>query len=262
MPVRFQVDPDFYDHPKVLSMSDAAFALWTRAGSYCVAKHTDGFVADDVLSLFSETQRAAAPELVQRRLWRRIRGGYQFHQYGERNLTRARVEADREYDRERKQRQRKQARAANESTTNDHREAIDDPSKPRRENESGSTTAALGKPEPQAGSHDVPVGHPSDIRWDSERNPNRSVSVSVSESVSGSGHVVSAPPPRCPEHLTDPDPPPCGRCAEARRGRTTWEAEQAAYTVARDRKAPRCRTHPAELAHNCRSCAAELKGAA
>lgn len=229
MPVRFQVDPDFYDHPKVLSMSDAAFALWVRAGSYCVAKHTDGFVADDVLSLFSPTQQAAAPELVQRRLWRRVRGGFKFHEYEERNLTRARVEADREYDRERKQRQRKQARQ------ND---------------------------KPQVEHGNVPPGHPPDIRRDSDRNPNRSVSVSVSESVSGSGHGVSPPPARCPEHITDPNPPPCGRCAEARRGRGDWDAEQAAHAVYLDRNAERCRTHPTELAHNCRSCAAELKGAA
>jgi hypothetical protein len=29
MPIRFQVDPDFYDHPKTIGMSDAATALWS-----------------------------------------------------------------------------------------------------------------------------------------------------------------------------------------------------------------------------------------
>ncbi len=102
MPVRFQVDPDFYDHPKVLGMSDAAVSLWTRAGSYSVAKSTDGFITEDVLVQALRSALEVADELVQRGLWRRRKGGFQFHQWDGRNLTKARIEADREADRARK----------------------------------------------------------------------------------------------------------------------------------------------------------------
>lgn len=111
MPIRFQVDGDFYDHPKTIGLSDAAVALWTRAGSYSAAKLTDGFIAEHVLALVSRTPAEAADELVGRGLWRRVKGGYRFHQWEERgNLTKERVEDDRRSDRQRKRRQRQMAR--------------------------------------------------------------------------------------------------------------------------------------------------------
>jgi hypothetical protein len=169
MPVRFQVDPDFYDHPKTIGMSDSATALWVRAGSYSVAKLLDGFVPEDVLSLLSTVSAEAASELVGRGLWRRVKGGFRFHQWDARNLTRARVEADRDYDRERKRRVRQLARQNGNS---------------------------------QVDGQIVRTGHPPESGPDSERNPNRSVSVSVSESVSNPPtprRGKSAPP-------TDDDP--------------------------------------------------------
>jgi len=224
MPIRFQVDGDFYDHPKALGMSDAAVALWTRAGSYCVAKLLDGFVPEDALALLSRTPEEASGELVRRGLWRRVRGGFRFHQWDQRNLTRARVDADREYDRQRKQRERQAARA----------------------NGNG-----------QVNGNNVRTGHLPDTEPDSERSPNRSVSVSVSESVSGSGQAApraSPEPPRtCPEHLDDPDPPPCGRCADARRAHDRWESQRTARLAA----APKCRRHRGQPAHNCALCRAE-----
>lgn len=107
MPVRFQVDGDFYDHPKSIGLSDAAVALWTRAGSYSAAKLTDGFIAEHVLVLLSRAPTEAAEELVARGLWKRTKGGYRFHQWEERgNLTKERVENERRSDRQRKRRAR------------------------------------------------------------------------------------------------------------------------------------------------------------
>jgi hypothetical protein len=226
MPIRFQVDGDFYDHPKTIGMSDSAIALWTRAGSYCVAKLLDGFVPEDALRLLSEVPDEAASELVGRGLWRRVKGGFRFHQWDHRNLTRARVEADREYDRTRKQRERQAAR------------------------QNGNQ---------QVNANNVRSGHPPDTRPDSERSPNRSVSVSVSESVSGSGQAASRaspepePPRTCPEHDSNPNPPPCGHCADARRRHDRWQAAR----NARQATAPKCRTHRGQLAHNCALCRAE-----
>jgi hypothetical protein len=45
----------------------------------------------------------------------------------------------------------------------------------------------------------------------------------------------SPPPPRCPTHLEDPNPPNCGRCAEARRALDTWTLEQINTRAAAER---------------------------
>lgn len=106
MPIRFQVDADFYDHPKAIGLSDAATALWTRAGSYSAAKLLDGFVPEHALALLTQSSEEAPGELVRRGLWKRVRGGFQFHEWDERNLTRERVESHREADRDRKRAER------------------------------------------------------------------------------------------------------------------------------------------------------------
>lgn len=82
MSVRFQVEPDFYDHPKTAGMSDAAFSLWVRAGSYSAAKLTDGFVSESVLVHTLRSDAQVADELVERGLWRRRRGGWIFQPVG------------------------------------------------------------------------------------------------------------------------------------------------------------------------------------
>jgi hypothetical protein len=117
MPVRFQVDPDFYDHPKTAGMSDAAFSLWVRAGSYSAAKLTDGFIAESVLVHTLRSGTEVADELVERGLWRRRRGGFTFHEWNDRNLTKQRVESHNKSEAERKRRERQsrkpQARGGN-----------------------------------------------------------------------------------------------------------------------------------------------------
>lgn len=110
MPVRFQVDGDFYDHPKSIGLSDAAVALWTRAGSYSAAKLTDGFIVEHVLVLLSRTPEEAAEELVARGLWKRTKGGFRFHEWDHRNLTKERVELERAEARIRKRNQRRRDR--------------------------------------------------------------------------------------------------------------------------------------------------------
>jgi len=223
MPIRFQVDPDFYDHPKTLGMSDAAVALWTRAGSYSAAKLTDGFVADAALVRLSQSPLEAARELIRRGLWSRVKGGYRFHQWESRNLTRARVEAERDSDRQRKRRERQTARQ---------------------------------NPNPQVNNQIVRV----DSAPDSERSPPgiRGLSVSVSESVSGSGREASAPPPtRCRDHLITPAVGACGACGDARKAAEAWHAEKRA----RFDSGPKCRLHRGQPRDNCAPCASERKAA-
>jgi hypothetical protein len=234
MPIRFQVDPDFYDHPKSIGMSDAATALWVRAGSYSAAKLLDGFIAEHVLSTLSRSPEEASAELVARGLWRRIRGGFLFHQYAERNLTKADVEQDREYERNRK----RDRRAAEKAQVNGH-----------------SVPPGL------------PPGVPVVSHPDSAECPDGSVSVSVSvsESVLGgvgvpAGHETR-PPPHCRKH-PDGTTTPCRPCAAARNLAEAWDRGHAARKAARQRSAPRCQVpgHETEIAANCRLCAADAKG--
>lgn len=266
MPVRFQVDSDFYDHPKVIGMSDAAFALWVRAGSYSTAKLLDGFVSDDALSLFSQTQQDAAGELVRHGLWKRTRGGYQFHQWGERNLTRGRVEADREADRDRKRADRNGNRVTHTRLCNACGNAFVTHKSDAKYCSGRCRVKAHREVKQQVETEVVR----SDVRPESDRNPTGirpvSVSVSVSESVSGSGQASTAPnsraspptpePPRtCPNHETHPDPPPCGRCREARLTHDAWQRHRiGASSAARSTTAHQRATANAQAIAACDLC--------
>lgn len=235
MPVRFQVDPDFYDHPKTIGMSADAYKLWVRAGSFSAAKLLDGFLADDVITETLGADKAVADELCRRRLWKRVKGGYQFHEYGHRNLLKDRVEGDRERDRKRKRAERRDADPAEGQSS----KSQVDPGNVRTESER----------------------NPDGIPVESGRSPDGSVSVSESESVSGSGHAAAGgpePPPQCPKHLDDPDPPPCRACKAARIANEEWSIADAE----RRRNAPKCRHHRGQPAHNCALCRAEALGAA
>src|SRR5690606_37590637 len=87
---------------KVLAEAPAALALWTVAGSWSADNLTDGFVPDHQLPwLIPASAEELARTLVAARLWRRVRGGYQFHEWSKdgdgtrRNPTREEVKEDR-----------------------------------------------------------------------------------------------------------------------------------------------------------------------
>ena len=184
MPVNFQVWPDFYDHGKALGMSDAATALWVRAGSYSAAKLLDGFVPDAMLARLSQSPDKAAQELVKRKLWKRVRGGYQFHDWEERgNLTRERVEAERRADRQRK----RAKRAAIRGASGDQRDTNEAPSGNRRGADSEDIERPAQNTNRQVGLRSVRP----DSAPDSDRTPSgiQGLSVSVSESVSSPPNV-------------------------------------------------------------------------
>lgn len=101
----FKVDDKLHSHSKtrkVLAEAPAALALWTVAGSWSSDNLTDGFVPDHQLPWLLPTgAEELARTLVAARLWRRVRGGYQFHEWTadadgtKRNPSREEVEADR-----------------------------------------------------------------------------------------------------------------------------------------------------------------------
>jgi len=63
------------------------------------------------------------------------------------------------------------------------------------------------------------------------------------------------PPRNCLDHIDQRDPPPCGRCAAARRAHESWHAARRARLA----NAPRCPNpeHRGQLAHNCALCRSE-----
>lgn len=101
----FKVDDKLHSHSKirkVLAEDPAALALWVVAGSWSSDNLTDGFVPDHQLPwLIPSGADELAQKLVTARLWRRVRGGYQFHEWHEdgdgtkRNPSREEVEEDR-----------------------------------------------------------------------------------------------------------------------------------------------------------------------
>jgi hypothetical protein len=105
----FLVDDGFHSHSKarkVAARCPAALGLWVIAGSWSAKNLTDGFIPDDDLPWLLPDAETLATELVAARLWRRVKGGHQFHDWSDRNRTREQVVAERAAARERMQRLR------------------------------------------------------------------------------------------------------------------------------------------------------------
>lgn len=83
--VWFKVDDQFNSHPKVLAAGVAAVGLWTLAGSWSSANLTNGFVPDPLLPRLDADGPSHAETLATVGLWRRTRGGYQFHDWEDYN---------------------------------------------------------------------------------------------------------------------------------------------------------------------------------
>lgn len=138
----FLVDDGFHSHSKarkVAAKCPAALGLWVIAGSWCSDKLTDGFVPDDDLPWLLPGAEELAAELVAARLWRRVKGGYQFHDFGDVNKLKAQVMADREAAKERMRRlrSREQGQSSREVRPNKH-----GTSRPKPEVPNGTSTGA------------------------------------------------------------------------------------------------------------------------
>lgn len=96
----FRVDDKLHSHPKIVALFDGpcagdALALWTLSGSWASDQRTDGFVPGGQAKRFGFKGKAAS-ELVRVGLWVAVEGGYQFHQYLERNPSRAQLDSEKE----------------------------------------------------------------------------------------------------------------------------------------------------------------------
>lgn len=138
--VWFKVDDGLHKHRKVrkvLAEEPAALSLWTVAGSWSSDEGTDGFIPDDQLPwLIPADGEKLAQALVAARLWKRVRGGYQFHQFLEdgdgtkRNPSRAEVEEAR----------RKRADAGRKGGLNSAKKRV------KKEASAQANASALAKP--------------------------------------------------------------------------------------------------------------------
>lgn len=132
----FKVDDGFWSHPKTFGLSDAAVALWVRAGSYCGKHLTDGYVDARFLTLLQGSV-TAAEELVDAGLWTVVDGGYSFHDWKDCQDSREAVERRREAWKGRQQRYREKVEAAqgesNDSTPSSYNHSIPFHSRATRE---------------------------------------------------------------------------------------------------------------------------------
>lgn len=211
----FKVDDSFHAHPKVLATGADALGLWVVAGAWSSSHLTDGFVPDHALPRLLPGSDDLARKLVAAKLWRRVRGGYEFHDWADFNPSSKEVRAMRE----------KRAEAGRKGGVASGRTR----SKP------GSKTEALASPivEPPARPDPALLGGRS--------------------SSSTHDRTRTAPSSLCPEHINDPDPPPCGRCRDARLARERWDLADSD----RRRNAEKCRKHRGQPADNCALCRSE-----
>lgn len=152
----FKVDDSLATHPKVLEAGNAAMGLWVRAGAWCAQQLTDGFVSAAAVSMLGTREEADA--LVAADLWDEVEGGFQFHQWDERQPSRADAEERREADRQRKAAWRAAKAAKREASQ--HQSQRDANVTPFDVTEDETTESALPVPVP------VPVPNKSVVSED------------------------------------------------------------------------------------------------
>ncbi len=90
-----KIDDVFTEHPKVLSLSDAAFRVHVHALCYCVRLKTDGVVTQAALRSLRGTP-SLAKQLVDASCWELHDEGWLVHDFLEYNPSREQLEAERE----------------------------------------------------------------------------------------------------------------------------------------------------------------------
>src|SRR5918998_166265 len=77
----FKVDDTLAFHHKTVAAGVSAMGLWVRAGSWCAQTLTDGFVPEHMVPALADGDASLAGSLVEAGLWRRVKGGYTFHEW-------------------------------------------------------------------------------------------------------------------------------------------------------------------------------------
>lgn len=92
--VWFNVDDTLSNHPKARAAGLEALGLWVVCGSFCGQYLTDGRVPEWYVKSWPNGLKLAK-RLVDAELWSVTEGGWIYHQWEERQRTKAQVEADR-----------------------------------------------------------------------------------------------------------------------------------------------------------------------
>jgi hypothetical protein len=133
----FKTDDKFHSHPKVKAIPRTvraeAIGTWTLCGTWSADHEKDGYVPDFMVDDLGGTI-PGAEALVEVKLWKRRRGGYQFVNWAEHQPTREQNDARREADRVRKADARKAAASASQQamSATDTAGQNDDPNPPSR----------------------------------------------------------------------------------------------------------------------------------
>lgn len=95
----FKVDDTLSFHAKTLAAGNAAMGLWVRAGSWSMQTLSDGFIPEQVAKQIGS--RSEISKLITSGLWREVSGGFEFHEWNERQPTRDKVLSERSANSER-----------------------------------------------------------------------------------------------------------------------------------------------------------------
>lgn len=228
----------YYDDARIEALPDAdAEIMFTRGLARAGELERAGFIPEESLPKLARRRRYAASTraLLASGLWTRVDGGYQITNWDHWQDALDALVARRTADRERQRRRRASVREERQTG------ARAESSPPRNQ-----TRRSLSRDNGHV-SRDVS----RDVTHTEEEEDLEGVQ--VGNQAYAPRAREAEPPPRCPKHLDDPDPPPCGPCADARRTHDRWERADA------DRRArqPTCRKHRGQPAHNCGICRAE-----
>ncbi|MFC5993529.1 hypothetical protein ACFQE5_04775 [Pseudonocardia hispaniensis] len=249
----FKVDDSFYDHPKMFDAPDAAVALWTRAGSWSARNLQDGFVPAGMPQRLCDDPEKAIEELINRGVWRRTRGGYQFHDWLHYNPSKDKVLADRAKDAEKK----RQARAALAQKRRSTRPRGTPPGLPKdsRQDSPGESPSTRPGVLPSSG---PPAGRPGSAaagsgpaeltaeQLETNQRGLQKVRAQLARAAGpppGAAPAAGDAPPRCPDHadLQPADPVPrCRDCAELRRAWSARASQRNRAELRRRRACPAC----------------------
>jgi hypothetical protein len=89
----FKVDDTLAVHHKTVKAGNAAIGLWVRAGSWSMQTLSDGFIPQEIAETLGTVSQAE--KLVSAGLWDRLPTGYAFHEWEQRQPTKAQVHAER-----------------------------------------------------------------------------------------------------------------------------------------------------------------------
>lgn len=174
-----RLDDRFPSHRKVALLSDRGFRLYVSALCWASENLTEGLIQDRELPFVARLRgvKSAAKELEEARLWDRVEGGWQIHDYLEYNPDRARVQADRGANAARQKAFRERKRAERDAARNAQSNGVT----PKAENPDGDTTATRTR-------------HDGDTTEQDSRSENREES-QVGEFRNGVSNGPPSPPP-------------------------------------------------------------------